>query len=204
MQQQQQIISRFEVFEQPLESLYGEALLNDMQRPSCALPAHLVQPLLLTLLQLCAELMPNLTLMHRGVDAMNAALKSCMWFCENMKMVAAYAQVTVKRSEDGTRASVLVPKHNTAQSPPPAAAAAAAAAAKAEMEAAYREARRAVAQPLLHVLGPAVLKEVRRVEQGLNRGSVSSRIAQLPGMTAEQSAVEQADQLMGAFGKVVL
>jgi hypothetical protein len=72
------------------------------------------------------------------------------------------------------------------------------------MEAAYREARRAVAQPLLHVLGPAVLKEVRRVEQGLNRGSVSSRIAQLPGMTAEQSAIEQADQLMGAFGKVVL
>jgi hypothetical protein len=198
-QQQQQIISRFEVLEQPLESLYGEALLNDMQRPSCALPAHLVQPLLLTLLQLCAELMPNLTLMHRGVDAMNAALKSCMWLCENMKMVAAYAQVTAKRSEDGTCASVLEPQHNTAQSPP-----SAAAAAKAEMEAAYREARRAVAQPLLHVLGPAVLKEMRRVEQGLNSGSVSSRIAQLPGMTVEQSAVDQADQLMGAFGRVVL
>jgi hypothetical protein len=199
-QQQQQILDIVPVLEQPLQ--LDAAQENDAKRLHSALPAHLLQPLLLTLLQLCTELMSNLTLMRVCVNTMDGALRGCAWFCKHMEQVAAAAQSTVEMLEDGTRAIVLAPQQNTAEPPPPAAAAAAAA--KAEMETAYREARRVVAQPLLHVLGPAVLKEVQRVDQGLNRGSVSSRIAPIPGMTAEQSAVVQADALLGAFGRVVL
>jgi hypothetical protein len=199
VQQQQQLISVHQILEQPLAE--DASQLNDVERPHCAVPAHLLQPLLLTLLQLCTELMPTLTLMRICVHTMNEALRSCPWFCRHMETVAAYAQVTVVPSEDGTGALVLAPQPNTDQPPLPAAAAAAT---KAKMEAAYRKARRTIAQPLLHVLCPAVLKEVRRVEQGLNRGSVSSRISQYPGMTAEESAAEQADHLLGGFGRVAL
>jgi hypothetical protein len=203
-------------------SRFSPAQLQERCEP--ALAAHLVTPLLLTLLQLCLELLPTLDVMIAAVMLMQDVLSACWYYCERNQWastpaarhaVQAFADarssagsatgvpvVPVDLTEVLTPAAAAVemPQQSTAQPQ----AAAAAAAAKVEMEAAYLEARRRLVQPLLHVLGPAVLKEVRRVEQGLNRGSVSSRIAVLPDMTAEESATLKTEKLLDAFGTLVV
>jgi hypothetical protein len=157
------------------------------------LAAQLLQPLLLTLLQLCSELMPILSIMEQGVRLIGSRLDSCLMACTSTSATAAaLASATEASSAAGATGVLAAPAQ-----PTPAALAVGA-------ETAYADLPRLLVQPLLHVLGPAVLKEVRRVEQGLNRGSVSSRIAAaLPGRTAEDIA-SPAEGLLDAFGSLVL
>jgi hypothetical protein len=70
---------------------------------------------------------------------------------------------------------------------------------------AYQQALQSIAQPLLHAVGPAVIKAVRQVEQGLSKDVVvsSSSMAQVV-KAAEQSAARLADQAMEKFGRLVL
>jgi hypothetical protein len=160
----------------------------------CMLPPQLVQPLLLTLLQLCAELKPTITLAMQVLRLADDILLACLRSSNSMQMAAQLEYLTVAGPLDC-----------------PVALSGAAPAAQSVSEAmtrAYMQTLRAAAQPLLHVVGPAVLKAVKQVEQGLSKGAVSSssssRMLQRPGMTAEQQAAHVADEAMDRFGRLML
>jgi hypothetical protein len=73
-----------------------------------------------------------------------------------------------------------------------------------EMEQTYHEALQVMAQPLLHSAGPVALKAVRHTEQQLSKGVVSSSCEVRPPLTPQQSAVEQTDEVLHRFGRLVL
>jgi hypothetical protein len=64
------------------------------------------------------------------------------------------------------------------------------------MQGVYLNALRAMAQPLLHVVGPAVFRAVRQIEQG----EASRSLTLLPGQDAE----DEAYVLLFEFGRLVL
>jgi hypothetical protein len=165
----------------------------DREPPSDSgvLPARLVQPLVLTLLQLCAELKPTLGVIMRGFGLANELLISCLSFSSLLERAAAFRSATGVVSPDGVG---LLSGTASAERVPAAVA----------LEEAYLATLHAMAQPLLHAVAPVALKAVRQVEQGLSRGVVNGSITVLPGWTAEQAAVSQAENLMQKLGVLVL
>jgi hypothetical protein len=158
----------------------------------CMLPTQLVQPLVLSLLQLCSELNPVVGVIVRGVCLVDELLSACLDSAKRITKAAELRHATVAKMPDGM---VEVVSGATPVDPQPAAV---------EMQRAYQQALHAMAQPLLHCVGPAALKAVRQMEQGLSRGVVSSSITVLPGEIAEQAAVSVADYVLGRFGRLVL
>jgi hypothetical protein len=127
-------------------------------------PSHVAKPLLLTLLQLCAELAPQLYFMHGCIDTMLSLLMVCT--LTDLRFVsepAAAAAAAAGVGEPLTEYAVV---------------------------AAYTEAAGALVQRLLHVLGPAVLKAVRKGDLGMP--------------VSGQQAAAEGDIVMGCYGKVVL
>jgi hypothetical protein len=159
-------------------------------------PVQLLQPLLLTVLQLCSELQPQLGVMLRSLDLADELLRACMQSASHIRRVAALQQAQAEiHLQASPERDIMFPV------PAPSDVAAAAK----EMKRMYREVLHAIAQPLLHAVAPAALKAVRQVEQGLSRGAVgSSRVGVQDGTTAEQTAKKPADQLMSKFGSLVL
>jgi hypothetical protein len=140
-------------------------------------PLHLLQPLVLTLLQLCTELNSAPSILMLSLQAAVAAIQDCK-----------------KALTDCCRAAGVDPHAPVAGCPENAQA----------VRGAFIGTVSAVTKPLLHKLGPTVLKTVQQIEQGLSKGKVSSRIRVPPGKTAEQSAESIEGPLMHAFGDLVL
>jgi hypothetical protein len=159
----------------------------------CVLPAKLVQPLLLTVLQLCSKLKPVAGVIARGLWLADELLIECLHSSSMVRLAVALQETTPVpgASVACTERGVSVPRVDKAP-------------AAAEMEQAYQDALRAIAQPLLHAVAPAALKAVRQVEQGLSRRAVSSSVEALSEMTAEQSAAREIDGLLDLLGKLVL
>jgi hypothetical protein len=166
----------------------------------CFLPPLLVQPLVLTLLQLCSELKPMLSVIVRTLSLVNELMSACLRCSELLTRASTVGHATAVALPDGTMALVFDP---ASREPQPAAV---------EMQRAYQQALHAMAQPLLHAMaqpllhavGPVAVRAVRQMEQGLSRGVVSSSIRVTPGQTAEQQAAAIADDVLNKFGRLVL
>jgi hypothetical protein len=163
----------------------------------CILPMQLVQPLLLTVLQLCSERKPTmlgvvLRSLHLADELLTAVLES-LWFMQRA------AKCNQDKAVSAPVAAGSPAMQRASTDPPPTAT---------DLRQAYHNALHAMAQPLLHSVAPAVFRAVRQVEQGLSRAAVSgsSFIVQV-GTTAEQKAAalaDQVDELLQRFGRLVL
>jgi hypothetical protein len=159
----------------------------------CRLPPHLVQPLVLTLLQLCSDFKPMITLILPVVRLADDILLACLRTSGRMQMAAKLKHSTVVGPPDCPEAIAgEVPTEQLS--------------ALEAITAAYSQTLGTAAQPLLHVVGPAVLKAVWQVEQNLSKGVVNNSIRMLQGqgMSAEQSAVKMVDETLDRFGRLVL
>jgi hypothetical protein len=158
----------------------------------CYLQPQLVQPLVLSLLQLCAELKSGLNVIAQGLLLVNEILSACVRSAAMIERAAELRHTTVVTLPDGTAELVC----DTAPFEPMPAVI--------QMRRAYQQALHAMVQPLLHAVCPIALKAVQQIEQGLSRGVVSSSIRVGPGFTAEQAALDMVYKVMGAFGRIVL
>jgi hypothetical protein len=145
--------------------------------PYLTVPVQLLQPLLLSLLQLCAELKPILSVLLISVMRIDQVVNA-FWAALQSVPAAPSAPSTLSGDNLADQQQVLL----------------------LTLEAALD----ACTQPLLHQVGPVVLKTVQLVEQGLSRGEVSSSITAQLGETAEQRTASMAGKLLRAFAGVVL
>jgi hypothetical protein len=140
-------------------------------------PPQLVQPLVLTLVQLCKQQQATLKLMECILRALLILLVGCVTTAAHM-------------SESGL-ARMQNPEHITADLK----------AAAAEACSSYKAVLGDLSEPLLCQLGPAVLKAVRQVEKPPS--SSKSRSLQ-PGRPRDAEAVKVADSVMSNFGDLVV
>jgi hypothetical protein len=149
---------------------------QDSNMPFAMLQAHLAQPIAATLVDLYTMLPPGMV----GAEKILIGLHQLVLLCFSLH-------------DRGLGAAMSSTDADTA-------------AANAAACAAYEQAHNALVELLLHRLGPAVLRVVRKLEQqqsSSHANSSSSSSAQSAG-EGNESAATTADMVITSFGKIVL
>jgi hypothetical protein len=153
-------------------------------------PAELAMPLPLAVLELSVQLLPQLSTSVTSLTFMGCLhylIPSYTWYVKHSGVIALKAMQAHVEAQPAGAQSLTTHIENP------------------DTEV-YQEAVLELVQPLLHRLGPAVLKAVRKLEQGQGSAQAgsSSSSSQAVRPAAQKGPAEIADDGIGAYGAVLL